>query len=351
MKQTYFLGANTPEGFRSHYGVLFRDPRIRRLYILKGGPGCGKSTLMRTVSAAAQAKGCDVEEILCASDPDSLDGLIVPKVGLAIADGTAPHVLEPPLCGLGACYLDLGAFYDPVGVAQAADALHKAAAENEACRRLAQEALCAVGAADRGCRQLAEAALPKDFYTQTAAELLPPLPAPAAPEAAPLDRFCAAITPAGLRTEPPRAAVRVLLQDSRGLSDPLLRAVEKRYREAGYQTVRGWDPLRPDSLLSVRIPSLDTLYAVSSPWFPVGGQAAAQLDLDARSVPAAACQQQHAAAFSRLRSAALETALRLLAEAKQRHDQLEAAYRPYVDFTGVQTAAERLAALLEDAAF
>lgn len=92
MTTSYFLGANTPEGFCSHYNTLFDDDRIRELLILKGGPGCGKSTLMRRVSQAAQEKGFDVEQILCSSDPDSLDGVIIPQRGLALVDGTAPHV-------------------------------------------------------------------------------------------------------------------------------------------------------------------------------------------------------------------------------------------------------------------
>ena len=88
---TCFLGANSPEGFVSRYDTLFSDPRIRELLILKGGPGCGKSTLMRRVSETAQGLGLKAWEILCSSDPDSLDGLILPEAGLAMVDGTAPH--------------------------------------------------------------------------------------------------------------------------------------------------------------------------------------------------------------------------------------------------------------------
>ena len=57
MTETYFLGANTPEGFRSEYASLQSDPRIRRLLIVKGGSGCGKSTLMKTLAARAEEYG------------------------------------------------------------------------------------------------------------------------------------------------------------------------------------------------------------------------------------------------------------------------------------------------------
>ena len=67
MMRTYFLGANTPEGFRSEYGSLQTDRRIEKLWILKGGSGCGKSTLMRLVAARAEQLGLSCEQILCSS--------------------------------------------------------------------------------------------------------------------------------------------------------------------------------------------------------------------------------------------------------------------------------------------
>ena len=42
----YFLGANSPQGFYSLYDQLIDRHIARAVYILKGGPGCGKSTLM-----------------------------------------------------------------------------------------------------------------------------------------------------------------------------------------------------------------------------------------------------------------------------------------------------------------
>ena len=51
----YFLGGNTPAGFYSLYHQLSDADRLRALYIIKGGPGSGKSTLMRRVERHAQA--------------------------------------------------------------------------------------------------------------------------------------------------------------------------------------------------------------------------------------------------------------------------------------------------------
>ena len=91
----YFLGANSPSGFYSLYDQLISPEEARAVYILKGGPGCGKSTLMRRVAAQAEEAGLDTEYILCSGDPDSLDAVVLPAKGVAIVDGTAPQGVVP----------------------------------------------------------------------------------------------------------------------------------------------------------------------------------------------------------------------------------------------------------------
>jgi len=87
----YFLGGNTPVGFYSLYHQLSDPTRMRALYIIKGGPGSGKSTLMRRVERHAREAGLDTELVLCSGDPDSLDALLLPQLRAALVDGTAPQ--------------------------------------------------------------------------------------------------------------------------------------------------------------------------------------------------------------------------------------------------------------------
>ena len=91
----YFLGGNTPSGFYSLYHQLSDPARMRALYIIKSGPGSGKSTLMRRVERHAQAAGLETQEVLCSGDPDSLDAVILPQLGAAVVDGTAPQGVVP----------------------------------------------------------------------------------------------------------------------------------------------------------------------------------------------------------------------------------------------------------------
>ncbi len=94
-KVQYFLGANSAQGFVSLYHELLDERNATALYVLKGGAGCGKSTLMRKVGEEMERQGFDVEYILCSGDPDSLDAILIPEKAVAIMDGTAPHGKEP----------------------------------------------------------------------------------------------------------------------------------------------------------------------------------------------------------------------------------------------------------------
>lgn len=129
----YFLGANSADGFHSHFDQLLPTPQRKLLRILKGGSGCGKSTLMKKVAAYGEQLGLSVERILCSSDPDSLDGIAIPEIGYAIVDGTAPHVVEPKLCGCTETYLDLSPGYDTAGLRSIRPALSELRTRKLAC--------------------------------------------------------------------------------------------------------------------------------------------------------------------------------------------------------------------------
>ena len=119
----YFLGANTGKGFVSVYEDFCRPESGNFLYVIKGGPGCGKSSFMKKIGKAAEEAGLDVEYVLCSGDPDSLDGVLVPAWHVGYADGTSPHVLDVALPAASGAYLDLGQFYDVSALRPKRDAL------------------------------------------------------------------------------------------------------------------------------------------------------------------------------------------------------------------------------------
>lgn len=87
----YFLGANSNEGFYSLYAGLTDPQRGEQLKMIKAGPGGGKSGFLKRIGEAIEQAGAQVEYIHCSGDPDSLDGIRMPQLGIAYIDGTAPH--------------------------------------------------------------------------------------------------------------------------------------------------------------------------------------------------------------------------------------------------------------------
>ncbi len=111
MTKKYFPGANTGRGFIGHFESIVPPwDKPHYTYILKGGPGVGKNTLMKKVSCLARANGFCVEEFRCASDPESLDAVRIPQRGIVLLDGTAPHMLDPDIPGIEGEILNLGHF-------------------------------------------------------------------------------------------------------------------------------------------------------------------------------------------------------------------------------------------------
>ncbi|WP_028549048.1 PRK06851 family protein [Paenibacillus sp. UNC451MF] len=108
--RNFFAGGNTAHGFSNLFDSSLQG--LDRLYILKGGPGTGKSSLIRFIGDHLVNNGHDILLIHCASDSDSLDGLIVPSLKIGIVDGTAPHVIEPKLPGAVEQYVNLGEAWD-----------------------------------------------------------------------------------------------------------------------------------------------------------------------------------------------------------------------------------------------
>ncbi|MFO8060723.1 MAG: hypothetical protein R6U70_08735 [Bacillota bacterium] len=107
----FFPGGNTRLGFHSFFEHV-AGGEARRTYILKGGPGVGKSTFMGSIAREVNAQGHPVEYHLCASDTDSIDAVYFPGLGAAVMDGTSPHMMDPVSPGVTEMIVNLGDYWD-----------------------------------------------------------------------------------------------------------------------------------------------------------------------------------------------------------------------------------------------
>jgi len=101
-----FAGANTPDGFVGFYDQLVDMYDLKKLYILKGGSGIGKSTFIKQFADAFPND--DKDFLYCSGDPKSLDGVILPNRGVGIIDGTFPHMIDPQYPGVIDEIINLG---------------------------------------------------------------------------------------------------------------------------------------------------------------------------------------------------------------------------------------------------
>ena len=115
MERKLFLGANTPDGFVGYFDKIIEMYNLKKLYILKGGSGVGKSTFIKKFAEVflAKDKTLDVNYFYCSADPNSLDGAIIENLNVGIIDGTAPHITDPHYPGLIDEIIDLSQFIDP----------------------------------------------------------------------------------------------------------------------------------------------------------------------------------------------------------------------------------------------
>lgn len=89
-----FPGANTANGSFNFFDNIITK-NINRIFCLKGGPGVGKSSLMKKIANEFLEKGYNIELHYCPSDPSSLDAVLIKELGVALLDGTAPHIVDP----------------------------------------------------------------------------------------------------------------------------------------------------------------------------------------------------------------------------------------------------------------
>lgn len=343
----YFLGANAPSGFYSLYPELLAPERAQRIYILKGGPGCGKSTLMRRVGTRMEEEGLTPEYILCSGDPDSLDALVLPTLGAAIVDGTAPHVVEPKYPGVVEQYVNLGDCYDPAGLAPLRADIMSCMSGYKGCYQRAYRCLNAAAEISDDMR----ACLLTDALSEKLAKRARGILARElrrvkhATPGQTKQRFLGAVTHKGplclYETALAQCERIYELADNYGLAHTLLIHLLTGSLAAGLDVVVCPTPMAPERMAHLLIPQLSLAFLSSTAALPFPGTPYRRIRLDAMADQNLLRSCRPRFRFTKKVSAALvEEAVNSLAQAKSMHDDLEALYNPHVDFDRVDRIAQ-----------
>jgi len=314
MTQSYYLGANSGEGFVSLYED-FPPAAEAFLHIIKGGPGTGKSGFMRAVGAAAEERGMEVHYVLCSGDPGSLDGVYLPALGLAWVDGTAPHVIEPRQFCADSDYINLGRFCRGPLSKEDAQEVHEIGRRHKALYRRAYALLGAAAALEPGQKEP-----DPETVREISALISEGLSGAGQGSGACSRRFLHAISCQGelwLTEELFQLCTHIIRLDSPSLLD---RAAQEA-RRSGAELILCPSPLCPDRTECVILPELQLAF-VERHW-----PARVTINLDSSGPPDA-----RDAEAALLQKRLTELAVSHLRAAKLLHDEMEAVYKRYMDF-------------------
>lgn len=334
----FFLGANSGDGFQNLFPQLTADSTLRDLMILKGGPGVGKSTFMKQIGKAMEEAGTPVEYLWCSGDPDSLDGVYLPQLRCAVADGTAPHVLEPRYPAAVQRYVDLGRFYDLTAAKECREEIIRLTEENHRAYARAYHSL-------KAARQVeldGETSARRNFDSHRAERrlrgiLTRELREKGGEPGRMQRRFLGSLTYQGYlwRFDSVEALCPKVYEfcDSFGLAAEPLQKIADAAASRGWDTVGCLCPEDPARLEHLLIPGLGLAFVTSKPGMQYPGKTCRRIRLDAMAHPENRARLRFEA---RMTAMLRKDGIAALREAKQFHDALEAVYNPYVDFDGVR---------------
>ena len=243
-----FLGANTPIGFRSLFTELYNPYRDSRMYIIKGGPGTGKSSFMKKVAKAAESLNLDTEQVYCSSDPKSLDAVIIPK---------------PLFPGASENIINLGNFWDREKLYEKADPIRSVTIENSIFHRRSTKYLSAAGAISEDTRKIVQSCIDESkaesfaqrFCTRETPRIM------GAGVGKINRRFLSGITPDGIvffDSTVTTLASRVigLVDEHSAVSGILIERIAQTASKNGYDVIACPCPMKPDEFEHIIIPKL-----------------------------------------------------------------------------------------------
>jgi len=337
----YFPGGNTPQGFVSYYNHVMPQDRAKRIIILKGGPGTGKSTLMKAVAAKLAAQDVDLEILHCSSDPDSLDGVAVQELGAWILDGTSPHMVDPIHPGAVDEIVNLGAYWDESAIASHksdimistakisghfASAYRYLSAAKSMQDQVASEYIKVMDAA--GVRKECATLFERLAYTGIGQGMC-------------RKGFLSAFTPAGMvsyaKTYADNAAERYVIHAENAYnSGDFFGRLLAHIQDCGLDAQAFYCPMSPNMKIEhIYVPQTEQFFTIEN---AESSGDAHTIDLnqyaDIQKLP------QSVVADIETQNMLADKAVSVLAAAKSEHDVLESYYAPYMDFLHISELAD-----------
>jgi len=337
MKLKYFYGSNTSQGFISYFENLYEKTPEMKMYILKGGPGTGKSSLMKKVAGMADNFYEDVILAPCSSDPDSLDAVIIPSQKICIADGTSPHILEPKFPGVVEEIINLGECWDGGKLKANGNEIIKLTKQNSAYHRKCMQFLAAAASVKKDNLRLAKKHLDakkiRRFATRFASKNFD---SPSGKIGKETRLFLSAVTPKGLvffdeTVENLCDRITVIKDDIGASAAAVLQELRCYALGCGHDIITSYCPVYPEILEHLIIPELHLAVVTSNSFHNI--KFTNQKTVHSRRFISDACDIANRTAFNlKAEKELLDSAIEQMQKAKANHDELEGFYIQAMNF-------------------
>ena len=335
----YFLAANSANGFYSCFQDNFAPDWTA--YIIKGGPGTGKSSFMRSFVKKAAEKNLQPVLCPCSSDPDSLDAVILPKEKIIMLDGTAPHVVEPSAPGVCEQIVNTGAFWNAESLKQNAEKILEVSKENRAYHKKAAAYITAAGQLKKWSFSHALSALDIGSCFDFGSRLAGRYVRVRGIKATEWVRFLGRITPNGYvfygETPLLEAERRIIIRDEFGASASVILSAIKDYAlSRHHEIITVKNPILPEDITDgVIIPDLKLAF-LREEYERLSGSCRKINGMRFYDAQALHANREKLKWNKKAALALLDSAAEMLKSAKATHDKLEAFYTSAMDFKALR---------------
>ncbi len=349
-----FAGGNTSKGFISFFNHIIDGENARKLFILKGGPGVGKSTFMRKIAAELLERGHDAEFMHCSSDNSSLDGIAVPSIGIAMLDGTAPHVVDPRYPGVTDEIINLGDFWNEEGIAKHRQEIIEINNEIKRIFTTAYRYLKAARHLYEDSAEINDRFMDKSKVITFAKEIIDDI-WPGVPFTNKAGRqrclFASAITPDGLKDFLDDILITDNVYILKGFpgagTEKLLERIKAAACERGFDTESYYCAFNPDKLEHLVIPDIKTSFTTANRYHSTDACPIKKINFADFLDEKVNAYESKLAYNQSIIDCLINKAVETIHRAKMLHDKLETFYIPNMDFEAIQNKRHEVMSRIE----
>jgi hypothetical protein len=307
---------------------------------------------MKKTGLDFQEDGYDVEYLHCSSDNDSLDGILIPALGTAMIDGTAPHVVDPAYPGAFDEIINFGQYWKGDSIKAHKSDIMKTTREIGEFFSEGYNYLKAAASIYEGSKKICRKALKEDELKAAVMSLSERI----FEEEDGLERtgkprqrnlFASAITPDGLKnyldTLLVTSRVYEIVSGIGAGEELLLEEIRKQAVNKGLYTEAFYCALNPSKLEHLIIPEIDTALTTSNRYHSSSAVKCMMVDmLDFLDEKVLEGYRDRLSTDSECFNLMLDTAVGRISKAKALHDRLEECYVPYMVFEAIEKMRKHL---------